>query len=346
MNEVYIYGAGAFGRLMHPILSERKVSVLAFIDRAARSGQTLLGLPVLNPNDASISANANVMICITLTPQAYKDLYSELHSLHVGWQISDGQIVVAKRIKFDKFNYAGDWSDPLVNTRKANARNLLRDDYSRTVFDNIISAHRIRDYENYDCSEKSPQYLITNVPNVYSDVIDCGSYIGDTLEQILHYSGTINAYVGFEPEIELFNRLVKTADNNKNKVNQAILFPCAVGNRGEMKHIDGAFGAGTVGNTGTAIQVVKLDDVLPKFAPTFIKMDIEGSEIEAICGAERLIRAYKPALAVCVYHYISDIWEIPLLLHEFNPDYSFNLDTHSTATMETVLYAVDKEAIK
>ena len=73
--------------------------------------------------------------------------------------------------------------------------------------------------------------------------------------------------------------------------------------------------------------------------PTFIKMDIEGMEIDALRGAENLIRAHHPQLAICVYHDMSHIWRIPLLLREFYRGYRFYLRNYQYMGLETVVYA-------
>lgn len=85
--------------------------------------------------------------------------------------------------------------------------------------------------------------------------------------------------------------------------------------------------------------IVSLDDVLITKDITMIKMDIEGAEIDALNGAKNTIQSLKPDLAICVYHKISDIWEIPLMLHKWVPEYKFYLRCHAGSTMETVLYA-------
>lgn len=54
------------------------------------------------------------------------------------------------------------------------------------------------------------------------------------------------------------------------------------------------------------ICVQKLDDVLKEEKVTFIKMDIEGSELPALQGAKNIIRKQKPKLAICLYHKIED----------------------------------------
>lgn len=89
----------------------------------------------------------------------------------------------------------------------------------------------------------------------------------------------------------------------------------------------------------THIPVTSLDMAIGGEA-TFIKMDIEGAEYEALKGAENLIRRYKPKLAVSAYHKAEDVWELPRLILSFNTEYVFYLRHYSLSSEETVLYAV------
>jgi len=73
---------------------------------------------------------------------------------------------------------------------------------------------------------------------------------------------------------------------------------------------------------------------------TYIKMDIEGAELNALKGAANTIKKNKPRLAICVYHKPEDILEIPVFLSELVPSYQFYLRHHSQYYIETVLYAV------
>ena len=73
---------------------------------------------------------------------------------------------------------------------------------------------------------------------------------------------------------------------------------------------------------------------------TFIKMDIEGAELETLKGARRIITEQKPKLAVCVYHKPEDIFTIPEYLRTLNPDYKFYLRHYTFAAWDTVLYAI------
>jgi hypothetical protein len=72
-------------------------------------------------------------------------------------------------------------------------------------------------------------------------------------------------------------------------------------------------------------------------------MDIEGAELNALKGAEQIIKRYKPKLAICIYHKPEDIWTIPNLLLEFVPDYQFYIRHYSLTCFETVLYALHNQ---
>jgi len=72
---------------------------------------------------------------------------------------------------------------------------------------------------------------------------------------------------------------------------------------------------------------------------SLIKMDIEGAEMEALAGAEKTIKSFKPNLAISIYHKKEHLYEIPELLKIYNPDYKFALGFYSPTFIDTVLYA-------
>ena len=73
---------------------------------------------------------------------------------------------------------------------------------------------------------------------------------------------------------------------------------------------------------------------------TFIKMDVEGAELEVIKGAKNIIMRQHPRLAVSIYHKIEDIWEIPTLILEYYSGYQLYLRHYSFSYYDTVLYAI------
>ena len=95
-------------------------------------------------------------------------------------------------------------------------------------------------------------------------------------------------------------------------------------------------------NGNIKVPVADIDSVVNDKV-TFIKMDIEGSECEAIKGAQNTIKTYKPRLAISVYHKLEDIWSIPKLILELNPNYKLYFRHYSIAGDETVLYAIEQK---
>ena len=91
----------------------------------------------------------------------------------------------------------------------------------------------------------------------------------------------------------------------------------------------------------------RLDDLTPSSlpVPTYIKMDIEGMELEALAGAWWVIQVHRPVLAICAYHEGFHLWEIPLLLHKMVPTYDLRLRRYAEGAAELVWYAVPPERI-
>jgi hypothetical protein len=91
---------------------------------------------------------------------------------------------------------------------------------------------------------------------------------------------------------------------------------------------------------GSQAQIITLDEWCRKNSvkPDFIKMDLEGMEIAALKGAQNIIKEFKPRLAVCLYHRLQDMWEIPILLKRIEPKYKFYCRKNSPY-VEFVLYA-------
>lgn len=87
------------------------------------------------------------------------------------------------------------------------------------------------------------------------------------------------------------------------------------------------------------INTVSIDEQFSGEKVSFIKMDIEGSEIEALLGAKETIKANRPKLAISIYHKKSDLYEIPLLISQLCPEYKLYLRHFSHQLSETVLLA-------
>lgn len=88
------------------------------------------------------------------------------------------------------------------------------------------------------------------------------------------------------------------------------------------------------------IETAAIDDIVGDSAVTFIKLDVEGAELRALEGAKECIMRYHPRLAVCLYHKLEDIIEIPAYILSLSDEYQLYIRHYQMSANETVLYAV------
>jgi FkbM family methyltransferase len=96
---------------------------------------------------------------------------------------------------------------------------------------------------------------------------------------------------------------------------------------------------------GAQAATLSIDDLVSREALAkvdFIKMDIEGAELQALKGAERTLRAFRPTLAISIYHQADDFVTIPEYLDGLGLGYEFFLDHFTIYNAETVLFARPK----
>lgn len=169
--------------------------------------------------------------------------------------------------------------------------------------------------------------------------VDGGCFDGSTVRSFIKWAkGTYDEILAFEPDSKCFHVCgEKLADVRGLSLNQQGLW----NEKSELSF--SAVGDSTskiMENGEERINAIRLDGVADEKKVSFIKMDIEGAEKQALLGAADTIRKYRPKLAICIYHKPEDIWEIPELILEMNPDYHLYIRHYSLREAETVLYAV------
>jgi len=98
--------------------------------------------------------------------------------------------------------------------------------------------------------------------------------------------------------------------------------------------------ASAVAESGTEqIEVVKLDDAVNDKI-TFIKMDLEGHELQALEGSKVHILNDKPKMAISVYHRCSDFYNVFDKVMNICPEYKVYLRHYTEGWAETVMYFI------
>lgn len=101
-------------------------------------------------------------------------------------------------------------------------------------------------------------------------------------------------------------------------------------------------GSKVAADSSLLAETIALDDLVRERGLTkvdFLKLDIEGSEMKALYGAEQLIRRFKPRLAISLYHKPEDLFAIPAYISSLGLGYQMFLDHFTVHGEETVLFA-------
>jgi len=183
-------------------------------------------------------------------------------------------------------------------------------------------------------------------------IVDGGAYDGDTVRALSALRGNGFAHLlALEPDPANFARLEATVNALPADVRRRVdCRQVAIGSARGVLHLDAT---GTAGSATTvaaapgtvAVAADTIDEMTSASRATFIKLDIEGFEIDALEGARRTIERDRPVLAVCVYHLQDHLWRIPLLLREWMPGYALFLRPHNEEGWDLVCYAVPRDRL-
>jgi len=170
--------------------------------------------------------------------------------------------------------------------------------------------------------------------------VDGGAYNGDTYLELCGMVEVKDAYL-FEPDANNFAQLKTHITRPQGQV-QCLPLGLADSYRILSFNAGGGEGA-SISETGTShIAVVALDDVLAGHHVDFIKLDVEGAELQALRGACKLIQRSRPVIALSLYHCPQDLWELPLAIADMCKDYRFHVRQHYFNSFDSVLYAVPR----
>lgn len=191
---------------------------------------------------------------------------------------------------------------------------------------------------------KKDQYFDEEIVdiNTIDNYVDCGAFIGDSYDELMRKRSAKeleNAWL-FEPE----QKNLSILQEKYARCSNVDIIAKGVWDERKDLYFNGDGISGTISNTGTRVEVDSIDNICTGHQVDFIKMDIEGSEYNALLGAKKTIQTYLPTLAICVYHKKDDLIKIPNLIQSFTNEYNYFLRIYKPYTHELVLYAVKKSS--
>lgn len=355
-DQIILFGAGGLGRKTLSGLRKVGIEPLAFADNNANLWNTSIdGLRVLSLQDAAVQFGQSATFVITIWRGNGTDRQSarqrQLLDLNCANVISFGYLFWKYPDIFFPHVYLELPSKILQHAEEIRKLFYLwADNDSRNEYLAQLRFRMKLDFDGLTPPAPHKQYFPEDLYSILPEevFVDCGAFDGDTIREFLqtqsNFSGKIFA---FEPDHMNFQNLYDYVSTLPESIKKRIVAqPSPVGDCGQEVHFSST---GTVSSKATEIgdlmKCVCIDARLIDHKPSFIKMDIEGAEIDALRGARQTIQRARPILAICIYHKPDHLWKIPLLISEYVEDYRFFLRPHDEEGWELVCYAVPPERL-
>ena len=334
-NEIptYIYGAGITASKVFNYINGLGVNVSGFVVDKININ-SLYNLPVLGFNQID-QVPANLILGYVPTTETVQEVYNKVLEKHKFINF------IAYDFSFLSFSL---FDDDYLNSKEFNwVKEKLEDKYS---IDTLVSYVKSRNNGDYTICEKfydPNQYFSDNIISFKENetFVDCGVFDGETIKEFIsRNNNSFDHIYGFEPDKNNYENSInnlRSISPNKLKIfnlgswyNNDILKFNSISER--VSEIDP--------NGSVEIKVDSIDNLICDNKVSFIKMDVEGAELNSLRGAEKIIKLNKPKLAICLYHKPEDIFDITYYINSFKLNYKYYIRLHTRFSQELVLYCV------
>lgn len=338
-DNVYIYGAGELGRDVGLYLQKLGVTIAGYTvdDKFYLSNKKIvlksdkdLEYEVVRLSECLDFLKTNgFLIWGMASPSKLKKALLE-ENIPEAW------------ITYDVYSM---WEDKLFAHKHEEefreTRALFDDEFSKKTFDAYIKIYDgdvLEDIENITDETYFNELTIEN--RKQGCFVDGGGYIGDTAIKYSKIFGKQQKIYVFEPDQANYIQLIE----NTKELN---IVPVNAGCWSESTTLcfdersDAA--SSILENGGTEIKVTSIDEIVGEDKVSLIKLDVEGSELEALIGASNIIKRDMPLLAISAYHKQEDLITLPQYIIQFETEqerYQLYLRHHGCTVPELVLYGI------
>lgn len=334
-KNLWIWGTGDTSRLYQEGLGRTELmdKIIGYCDsNETKWGNQFYGKPIVSPSELAKHANACVLIC-SLQPHVNREIMAKLKAMKIEGYLIDEVILKTYR------------------KQVLECYDLLYDEQSKHCFAELVKSRLIGKNPDRSIITDNTYFIwrhLTSKDITDGNFIDCGAYIGDTIEKYIWYAdGLFHKIISIEPDKENFQAMQKRKKRLCEEWNldesSIELINAGVGDQttvGWFTRSNNGLGTKFSENSheGSQQKIYALDDFISEpFA--FLKADIESFEYKMLIGAKNIIQRWKPNLAICIYHNSVDFFSIALLVHSFVPEYKIAIRHHLNTLAETVLYA-------
>jgi FkbM family methyltransferase len=351
-NRMVLFGAGNLGRKALAVLRQDGVEPLAFVDNnASLWGRSIDGVTVYSPAEGADIFGKSASFVLTIWRGEGTDTMAQRRQplLDAGCvNVVDFGALFWKHGGSVLPHYSLDLPHKvLLDSERVKAcYDLWQDEASRAEYVAQIRWRLWLDFDNLPPPVGQAIYFPSDLMAISDEevFVDCGAYDGDTLRDFIrHTGGRFKTAYAFEADPRNFVKLQTYVQGLDPALRRRIRpRELALSDRAGVLHFDATGTASSsVASRGIPVDCGALDESLDE-PPTWIKMDIEGSEPGALRGAERAIARHAPVLSICVYHSQDHVWAIPTQIAKIRGDYALFLRPFVPESWDLVCYAIPK----
>lgn len=353
-DKLLLYGAGSAGIAFLYFLRRIGLEPRYFLDAdKSKAGKECEGIKIITPDQAVEMAggDALVIVCINTDGKRYCKSFDEAlrigghHAVYDKLRAAGCKNIIDytyfrrchKLFQKEKYN-APSCSDVEImlmhRDEIAEVYGWLADEESRDIFEKILRFRLLDDTIEVPTMPQNQQYFEYGFYERSADevFVDCGAFNGISLKTFLaENNNQFEKYYGLEPDGANWDKLMEYKQQLPKAIQKKM---CCIkkaawendeGIRFYSLHGPGSFAA-DIGKEN--VETISIDAMLDGRRASYIKMNIEGSEKQALRGAEETIRKYKPRLAVAGYHRTDDFWKVPFMMKEYREDYRIYLRSY------------------
>lgn len=356
-EELWIYGGGALGKLVHAHLSAVGQRVAGVVDRnapACSRDPAWAGVQLMAPEAVPDAVKARALFAVAVVTAPYAPLAEDLRRQGFARCIPAYDVTEAFRDDHPLGNgwFAAPLRGPGLEAADAMLAGLA-DDASRAHYLRFAAWRLAR--EEWDFSgapvETGTRFLLPEMMPLLSTnerVLDGGAHHGTVLSQIIAGTGgRIGAAWAVEPDPESRAVLERTIAAWPGKtIRRVRVLDAVLGDRARPALFHAGLGfASQVAATGNMRARLTPIDAL-KLNPSFVKLHLEGAELAAMEGARKTLLRHRPIVAATIYHNADGLAATPLWLMDTLPDYRVLIRTHGWCGTGAVVYAIPKERLR
>ena len=325
---IVLYGMGNGADKILSVLAERGIPVGGiFASDGFARGNLFHGMPVRTWSDVKAEFGAENVIVLLSFGTSRPEVLENVLRIRQEAELYAPDVPAFGDTLFTRTFYEEHRDEFLA------VRNLLSDDESRRIFDNILSYKLSGDIGYLLDAESDEEEIWQGIvhPETIRAAADLGAYNGDTIRRLLEKGENIQTVWAMEPDGRNYKKLEAYAEGEMRArvipVNagawneETILFFDKSGNRNASFEKNRSQTLADRPLKVAEVKALPLDSVLDGARVDYIKYDVEGSEREALDGSCKTLAEHSPTLLVSLYHRSEDLFALPLHIRKIAPHY-------------------------